>query len=130
MLWTMTVRQSPPPRSSLRRSDPAPRRDSQGGRSSSLPRLRFGPFLVSLCLCLAGIAVYVWPRVQVVRLAYRVHTSEQRLSELLQARDQLRSELASLKDPRRIYHLATEHLGMNTPRQDQVVIVTHEPQGR
>ena len=130
MLRTMTVRQSPPPRPLLRRSNPAPRRTSQGERSSSLQRFHFGPFLVSLCLCLAGIAVYMWPRVQVVRLAYRVQTSEQRLTELLQVRDQLRFELASLKDPRRIHHLATEHLGMNTPRQDQVVIVTHEPQGR
>lgn len=130
MLRTMTVRQSPPPRSSLRRSNPAPRRDIQGERASSLQRFGFGPFLVSLCFCLAGIAVYMWPRVQVVRLAYRVQTSEQRLTELLQARDQLRFELASLKDPQRIYQLATEHLGMSTPRQDQVVTVTHGPQGR
>jgi cell division protein FtsL len=72
----------------------------------------------------------MWPRVQVVRLAYRVQTSEQHLRELLQARDQLRFELASLKDPQRIYHLATEQLGLITPRRDQVVIVTHEPQDR
>jgi cell division protein FtsL len=59
-----------------------------------------------------------------------VQTSEQHLTELLQARDHLRFELASLKDPQRIYQLATEQLGMSTPRRDQVVIVTHEPQGR
>jgi cell division protein FtsL len=130
MLRTISVRQFPPSRTSPRRISPAPRSIPQGERSSSLQRFRFGPFLVSFCLCLAGVAVYMWPRVQVVRLAYRVQTSEQHVTELLQARDQLRVELAALKDPQRIYQLATEQLGMNTPRPDQVVIVTHEPQGR
>jgi cell division protein FtsL len=77
---------------------------------------------------LAGVAVYIWPRVQVVRLAYRLQASEQHLRGLLQTHDQLRSELASLKDPARVYRVATEQLGMGTPRRDQVVIVTREPQ--
>jgi cell division protein FtsL len=72
----------------------------------------------------------MWPRVQVVRLAYRMQTSEQHLREILQARDQLRFELASLKDPERIYRIATEQLGMGMPRRDQVVIMTHAPQGQ
>ena len=130
MLRTISVRQSPPSRTSPRQINPAPQTNLQGERSLWPPRFRFGPFLVSLCLCLAGVAVYMWPRVQVVRLAYRVQTSEQHLRELLQASDQLRFELASLKDPQRIYHLATEQLGLITPRRDQVVIVTHEPQDR
>jgi cell division protein FtsL len=129
MLRTISVRQSPPSRTSPRRISPEPWSTLQGERSSTLQRFRCGPILVSLCLCLAGVAVYMWPRVQVVRLAYRVQTSEQHLRDLLQARDQLRFDLASLKDPQRIYHLATEQLGMNTPRRDQVIIVTPEPQG-
>jgi cell division protein FtsL len=72
----------------------------------------------------------MWPRVQVVRLAYRTQTAEQYLRELLQTHDQLRFELASLKDPERIYRVATEQLGMGVPRRDQVMIITHEPQGR
>jgi cell division protein FtsL len=59
-----------------------------------------------------------------------MQTSEQHLRELLQAHDQLRFELASLRDPERVYRVATEQLGMGTPRRDQVVIVTQEPQGR
>ena len=85
---------------------------------------------MSLFLCLAGIAVYMWPRVQVVRLAYRLQTSEQRLSELLQQRDHLWLEVTSLKDPERIYRIATEQLGMSTPRHNQVVIVSHDPTSR
>ena len=130
MLRSISVRQSPPPRTSPRRFNSALRANLEGQRSSSLQHLRIGPLLVSLCFCLAGVAVYMWPRVQVVRLAYRMQTSEQHLHELLQAHDQLRFELASLKDPERIYRIATEHLGMGIPRRDQVVFITHESQGR
>lgn len=130
MLRTISVRQSPPPGTSPRRLSSAFRANLQGQRSSSLQRFRFGPLLVSLFLCLSGVAVYMWPRLQVVRLAYRMQTSEQHLRELLQAHDQLRFELASLKDPERIYRVATEQLGMGMPRRDQVVIMTQEPQGR
>jgi cell division protein FtsL len=130
MLRTISVRLSPPPRTSPRRISPPAQADLQGAQSSALPRFRFGPLLVSAFLCLAGVTVYMWPRVQVVRLAYRTQTAEQYLRELLQAHDQLRFELASLKDPERIYRVATEQLGMGMPRRDQVMTMTHEPQGR
>lgn len=130
MLRSISVRRSPSPRTSPRRTSPSPQTNMHGERASVPQRLRFGPLLVSLFLCLAGVAVYMWPRVQVVRLAYRMQTSEQHLRELVQERDQLRFELASLKDPQRIYRIATEQLGMSTPRHDQVVIVTHEPTSR
>ena len=129
MLRTISVRQFPPPRTFHHQISPTLQTNLQDERSS-LPRFRFGPLLISIFLCLAGVAVYMWPRVQVVRLAYRMQASEQHLRELLQAHDQLRFELASLKDPQRIYRVATEQLGMNMPRRDQVVIVTHEPQDR
>ena len=75
MLRTITVRQSPPPRTSPRRFSKTFQTNQQSQRSSSLYRFRFGPLIISLLLCLAGVAVYVWPRVQVVRLAYRMQTS-------------------------------------------------------
>jgi cell division protein FtsL len=128
MLRTISVRQSPPLRTAPHRFGSALRANPPGQRSSSRHRLRFGPLLLGLCLCLAGVAVYIWPRVQVVRLAYRLQASEHHLRNLLQTHDQLRSELASLKDPARVYRVATEQLGMGTPRHDQVVIVTRGPQ--
>jgi cell division protein FtsL len=126
MLRTISARQSPPTRTSPRRISPSHPTDLHGQPASVPQRFRFGPLLVSLFLCLAGVAVYMWPRVQVVRLAYRMQTSEQQLRELVQERDQLRFELASLKDPQRIYRIATEQLSMSTPRHDQVVIISHE----
>jgi cell division protein FtsL len=93
-------------------------------------RFRLAPVLVTVFLCLAGVAVYMWPRLQVVRLAYRMQASEQRLNDLRQERDDLRRELASLKDPQRLYRVATEQLGMGVPRHDQVFVLTREPRGR
>jgi len=130
MLHTTSVRQPPSPRAFPRRISKSHPTDLHSESASASQRFRFGPLLVSLFLCLAGIAVYMWPRVQVVRLAYRMQTSEQHLSELLHQRDQLRLEVTSLKDPQRIYRIATEQLGMSTPRQDQVVFVSHEPTSR
>ena len=85
MLRTVAVRQSPTPRTSPRRFSSTIRATQQNQRSASLYRFQFGPLIVSLFLCFAGVAVYVWPRVQVVRLAYRLQTSEAHLRELLQA---------------------------------------------
>jgi cell division protein FtsL len=85
-----------------------------------------GPLLVGVFLCLAGVGVYIWPRVQVVRLAYRLQSSERQLKALTQEQDQLRLELAALKDPQRVYQVATDQLGMRMPRQDQVFIITRD----
>jgi len=86
--------------------------------------------LAGVFLCLAGVGAYMWPRVQVVRLAYRLQSSERQLKALIQEQDQLRLELAALKDPQRIYHVATDQLGMRMPRQDQVFIVTRDLKSR
>ena len=127
MLDSISVQQSPPPRSYQRRIGLSQATDLRSESASVSQRFRFGSLLLSLFLCLSGIAVYMWPRVQVVRLAYRMQTSEQHLRDLLQRRDQLRLEVTSLKDPQRIYQIATEQLGLSTPRHDQVVIVSHKP---
>ena len=130
MLRTSPVRQLPLPRIFPRRSSPSQQTNQRRARSFFSQSYRLGPFLLSAFLCLAGVGVYIWPRVQVVRLAYRMQTAEQHLKELLQEQDQLRFELAALKDPQRIYHVATDQLGMSLPRQDQVFIVTRDPKSR
>jgi cell division protein FtsL len=121
--------QSSPSTHSPRHISPS-HQTQQRERSSSPHGFRLGPLLLASFLCLAGVGVYMWPRVQVVGLAYRMQTAEQRLRELVQERDQLRLELASLKDPQRIFRIATEQLGMSMPQQDQVVIVTREVKSR
>jgi cell division protein FtsL len=127
MLRTNLVRQMPLPRTSPRRMAPSRPPHARQGIAASSSTFRVVPLMLSVLLCLAGIGVYMWPRVQVVRLAYQLQTSEQRLQELHQERDQLQSELASLRDPQRIYRVATEQLGMSSPRHEQRFILTREP---
>jgi cell division protein FtsL len=127
---TSPVLQASPSGISLRHSRPSPQTDQYRARAPSPQGFRIGSLLMSLFLCLAGVGVYMWPRVQVVRLAYRMHTSDEQLRELSQERDQLRLELAALQDPHRIFRVATEQLGMSPPRHDQVVFVTRDVKRR
>jgi cell division protein FtsL len=89
-----------------------------------------GPVLSVAFLCLLGIGVYMWPRLQGVRLAYEVQGAEQQLKDLTQERDHLRLELAVLSDPQRVHYMATEQLGMITPSHDQIFYLMHESQNR
>ena len=59
-----------------------------------------------------------------------VATATRQLNALVQEQDQLRLELAALKDPQRVYDVATDQLGMLMPRQDQVFIVTRDLKNR
>jgi cell division protein FtsL len=127
MLRTSLVHQMPLPRIPPRHLPPSRPPHARQGIASPSSSFRVIPLMLSVLLCLAGVGVYMWPRVQVVRLAYQLQTSEQRLQELLQERDQLQSELASLRDPQRIYRVATEQLGMSSPRHEQRFILTREP---
>jgi cell division protein FtsL len=130
MLRPGAVRQSMPSRISPHRAG-APQQSRQRDAAATPARWhRLGPLLVGVFLCLAGVGVYIWPRVQVVRLAYRLQSAEQQLKALIQEQDQLRLELAALKDPQRIYHVATDQLEMRMPRQDQVFIVTRDLKSR
>jgi cell division protein FtsL len=126
MLRTSPVRQSSPPRISPHRTGPSQPATQRQTATPFWQRSHVVPFLVSVFFCLAGIGVYIWPRVQVVRLAYRLQASEQRLSALVQEQDQLRLELAALKDPQRIYQVATDQLGLSLPAQEQVFTVTRD----
>jgi cell division protein FtsL len=130
MHWTSETGQLPLPRVPPRLSTTPHQNDHDREPLLQSRRFRLAPVLVSILLCLAGVAVYMWPRLQVVRLAYRMQASEQRVNDLMQERDDLRRELASLKDPQRVYRLATEQLGMGIPRHDQVFVLTREPRGR
>jgi cell division protein FtsL len=126
MLQTSRVRQLPPPDLLLGRPTVRRRIGPPQARTTAPSKLRLGPVVVSVCLCVFGLVLYMWPRVHSVRLGYQLQRSEQRLRDLLQERDQLRLDIASLKDPRRVYEVATEQLGMQLPRREQVFFLTRE----
>ena len=70
--------------------------------------------------------VFVWERVDVVRLGYQIERLKTQKILLERERDQLQVKFSGLTAPERIAKVATEKLGLVPPQQGQVLMV-HEP---
>ena len=70
--------------------------------------------------------VFVWGRVDVVRLGYQIERLKTQKILLERERDQLQVKFSALMAPARIAKVATEKLGLVPPQQGQVLIV-HQP---
>jgi cell division protein FtsL len=81
--------------------------------------------IAGLCL----VFVFVWERVDVVRLGYRIERLKTEKISLERERDQLQVKVSTLTAPERIAKVATDKLGMVPPQQGQVFIV-HPQQDR
>jgi cell division protein FtsL len=73
--------------------------------------------------------VFVWERVDIVRVGYQVERSKTQKLVLERERDQLQVRFSSVTAPERIAKLATERLGMVQPQQGQVITVHVRPEG-
>ena len=71
--------------------------------------------------------VFVWERVDVVRLGYQIERLKIQKILLERERDQLQVKFSALMAPERIAKVATEQLGLMPPQQGQVLIV-HLPE--
>ncbi len=83
---------------------------------------------LTLLLAMSLLLAFVWERVDMVRLGYRIERLKSDKVRLERERDELRVKVSSLTSPERIAKVATEKLGMAPPRQDQVVVVRLEPE--
>ena len=70
--------------------------------------------------------VFVWERVDVVRLGYQIERLKIQKVLLERERDQLQVKFSALMAPERIAKVATEKLRLVPPLQGQVLIV-HQP---
>ena len=70
--------------------------------------------------------VFVWERVDVVRLGYQIERLKTQKVLLERERDQLQVKFSALTAPERIARVATEKLGLVPPQQGQVLMV-HQP---
>jgi cell division protein FtsL len=66
---------------------------------------------------------YVWERVDIVRVGYRLEQLRSQKTLLERERDELSVKLAALSAPDRIARVAREKLGMTPPQQGQIVVV-------
>jgi len=75
--------------------------------------------MAGMCL----VFVFVWERVDVVRLGYDVERLKAKKLLLQRERDQLQVKFSALTAPERIAKVATAKLGLVPPQQGQVFMV-------
>jgi cell division protein FtsL len=80
---------------------------------------------IGLCL----VFVFVWERVDVVRIGYQIERLKRDKTMLERQRDELRVKFSALSASDRIAKLATEKLGMSLPQQGQIIVVQSRPSG-
>jgi cell division protein FtsL len=79
--------------------------------------------LVGMCL----VFIFVWERVDVVRLGYSIERLKTQKTLLERERDQLQVKFSALTAPERIARVATDKLGLFPPQQGQVFIIHPQP---
>jgi cell division protein FtsL len=68
--------------------------------------------------------LFVWERVDIVRVGYRIEQLKTQKIVLQREQDELRVKVSALTAPDRIAKAATEKLGMIPPQSGQVVMVS------
>ena len=81
---------------------------------------------VAAGLCL--VFMFVWERVDMVRVGYQIERLKHDKVLLERERDELRVKVSSLSAPDRIAKVASEKLGMGLPQQGQVIMVQVRPE--
>ena len=72
--------------------------------------------------------LFVWERVDIVRLGYHIERLKSQKVLLERERDELRVKLSSLTSPERIARAASEKLSMVLPEKGQIILVHLEPE--
>jgi len=70
--------------------------------------------------------LYVWERVEVVRVGYQIERLKSQKVTLQRERDELQVKVSGLTSPERIARVAKDQLGMTPPQHGQVVLVRLE----
>ena len=83
--------------------------------------------LLAMCVGLCLVFLFVWERVDMVRVGYQVERLKQEKTVLERERDQLRIKVSALSAPNRVAKVATERLGMAPPQRGQVIVVQAGP---
>ncbi len=86
--------------------------------------MRMLAVLTGLCL----VFLFVWERVDIVRVGYHIERLKRDKVMLERERDQLRVKFSSLSAPDRIAKAASEKLGMVLPQPGQVIMVRSNPE--
>ena len=101
-----------------------------GGKDMNMPvvskkrgGLRPSRLILVALLFMATALIYVWFRIGITNIDYRIAGEMHRRDTLLEENRKLKIEIATLKSPRRIESIARAKLGMSYPERDQVIFL-------
>jgi cell division protein FtsL len=81
------------------------------------------PFLAGLGI-IGMLLLFVWERVDIVRVGYRIEQLKALKVALRREQDELRVKVSAVTAPDRLAKAATEKLGMIPPQPGQVIVVS------
>jgi len=84
---------------------------------------RFSRLIVVALLFMVALLLYVWVRISITNVDYRIAGEMHRREALLEENRKLKIEIATLKSPSRIESIARAKLGMRYPERDQVIFL-------
>lgn len=87
-------------------------------------------YAMAMTFLLAGVLLYLWPRLQMVNEIYQYRALQTQYQTLSEEHRVLRVQLGTLESLSRIDRLAREKLGMELPDSSQMVFVPLSPQKR
>ncbi|MDD5723097.1 MAG: cell division protein FtsL [Syntrophales bacterium] len=85
--------------------------------------LRLLRLMLVALLFMATALVYVWFRIGITNIDYRIAGEMHRRDILLEENRKLKVEIETLKSPSRIEAIARAKLGMRYPERDQVIFL-------
>ena len=84
---------------------------------------RFSGQILALFLITFGLLFYLWPHYQMLKISDELQRLRMEYTKEMEDASLFKVEIASLKSPGRIEHVAKEQLGMLFPGKDQVIII-------
>jgi cell division protein FtsL len=82
-----------------------------------------GVWILIMFLFLIELLFYAWVRVQCINSGYAMAEETKKQQALIALQNNLKIELTRLKAPERIARIAKHQLGLDVPKNEQIVII-------
>lgn len=101
----------------------AVRRQPIARKSLELRRRHIRQIIILFVIAMGFSLLFVWTRIRVIQLGYEVSRMRKATADLLEQKNLLEAEVASLRSPERIEKIAREHFGMRLPQGNEIIFV-------
>jgi len=101
----------------------AVRRQPVAKRSLDARRRHIKQVVILIGVAMAFAMLFVWIRIQVIQLGYEVSRIRGETRDLIEQKNLLEAEVASLRSHERLERVARENFDMRLPQGDEIVFV-------